>query len=250
MSVVDAFLYAGEKECLAIRCAEYDGLVDRYVAVEGTHTFQGQEREVTPLAELKAIHPLLEQAVFTHWTATTPWERETAQRNSIKDVLQKDDWVLVSDVDEIVRRSALEKALNEWSPVRVTAFDLDQFYYRLNLKDEAETVLTARLMRYEYVTSPQALRCLRPRAFERVVVDAGWHFGWLGDAERLSQKLQAFAHEELNTPEFTDPAFLQGCIQGRYTLHNGHLLSRVEIDDSFPRLVRESPERFAGLIEE
>jgi len=245
--IVDAFMFCGEKECLAIRCAEYDGLVDRYVAVEGTHTFQGQERQVTPLAELKAIHPLLEQAVFTHWTATSPWERETAQRNSIKDVLQKDDWALVSDVDEIVRRSVLEKALNEWTPWRVTAFDLKQYYYRLNLLDEAETVLTPRLIRDQDI-SPQALRSLRPRAFERPVEDAGWHFGWLGDVPRLQQKLQAFAHDELNTPELRDPGFLQGCIQGRYTLHNGHLLTKVEIDDSFPRLVRENPQLFQDLI--
>jgi beta-1,4-mannosyl-glycoprotein beta-1,4-N-acetylglucosaminyltransferase len=247
--ILDCFLYSGERECLEIRCREYEGLVDRHVAVEGTHTFQGKERTVTPLSELQAISPLLEQAIFTDWTATTPWEREIAQRNSIRDVIRQGDWVLISDADEIVRREVLERLLNESHPVLATAFDLEQFYFRLNLKDESETVLTARFVRSEYLAVPQNMRSLHLRPHERMVPKAGWHFGWLGDGERLSQKLQAFAHEELNTPELTDPAFLERCIQGRYTVHNGHLLTRVPIDDSFPRLVRENPERFKDLIE-
>jgi hypothetical protein len=247
--IVDAILYAGERECLEIRVAEYEGLVDKHLLIEGTHTFQGQEREITPFEELMAISPKIERAIFSQWVASTPFEREAEQRNSIKACVRAGDWILISDADEIVRHEVLEKALMVDSPARVVSFDLDQFYYRLNLKDEAETVLTPRLIRYEYLTQVQFLRRLRPNAHERVIPKAGWHFGWLGDVPRLQKKLKAFAHQELNTPELTDEAFLRGCIQSRFTLHNGHLLTKVPIDETFPRLVRESPERFEGLIE-
>jgi hypothetical protein len=246
--VIDAFLYAGELECLEMRVREYEGLVDRHLVIEGTQTFVGDEREVTPLDTLRLISPLIDQAVFSLWSTAKPFEREAEQRNSIKECVMAHDRVLVSDVDEIVRRECLEAALITSWRESVVAFDLNQYYYRLNLLDEAEQALTARLVRGQDMGKPQNLRSLTPRTHERVIRDAGWHFGWLGSVPKIQRKLKAFAHQELNTPELTETAFLEGCIRTRHTIHNGHLLTQVPIDDSFPRLVRENPQRFEALI--
>ena len=42
----------------------------------------------------------------------------------------------------------------------------------------------------------------RERAKFKVVSNAGWHFSSLGGVQIIMEKIEAFAHDELNTPEF------------------------------------------------
>lgn len=250
--IVDCFLFNDEWECLEIRISELEGLVDRFLLVEGNRYFNGEPRQPTPTDALKGLSPKIEQLIVEIPRQGGSWDREWAQRNAIKDGivdLSPKDYVLVSDVDEIPRRSAVEDSFRFLQNGMIAAFDLDQYYFRLNLRDTVESVLTTRLCRKENIQQVQNLRALRPRAFELMVPNGGWHFGWLGSPERTKQKLSRFSHQELNTPEIANEDYLATCHRLRMTAHNGHPLERVEIDDTFPLLVREHPERFAHLIE-
>jgi hypothetical protein len=263
MTVIDCFLLDNEWECLEIRLREYQGLIEQAVIVEGTRTHQGQPRELCDPMRLQGLcadygtkltHVIQElPEVVTDTDAEPSVMRAIYQRNAIMrgigDVADS-AMILVTDVDEIVRRSDLEKARDLlWKGYGQIAFQMDLFYYRLNLRDKVDRWFGPRMLRRGILGYPHGLRCHYRRADDHVLEQSGWHFSWLGSTEHQLQKIRSFSHPELNTPEIANADFLETCRRIRMTVHNGHLLERIPIDDSFPLLVQEQPERFKDLIE-
>jgi beta-1,4-mannosyl-glycoprotein beta-1,4-N-acetylglucosaminyltransferase len=141
------------------------------------------------------------------------------------------DILMVSDADEIPSAEAVRR----YHPsMGVTALSQPVSYYWLNAP-----------------TAPwRGTRIVPPVAFERsrnlndfrglvetVIEPGGWHFSYLGGAERVVQKLSSFAHIELATSEHM-----------MKTITELNASSFREIDETFPRYIRENPERFAHLI--
>lgn len=252
MAIYDCVTFAGEWECLEIRVRELDGLVDHHIVVEGDRTFTNQPKAGASFRRMMDISPKIIRAIVPLDGCETPWEREYKQRNAIMDHIKNasgDDLVMVSDCDEIPRRAAFERGL-ELAPIKEqVCFCLDQYYFRLNWRDPADVVGTARLLRKSKITEPQKLRSIRPRAHETALERSGWHFGWLGTPEQAKAKIESFAHQELNTPDIANVAFLETCHRLRMTAHNGRLLQKLPIDDSFPIAVRENHGRYAHLID-
>lgn len=250
--IVDCVLFHDEWECLEIRVRELDGLVDIHHVIEGDRTFSGELRPAASFRRLLDISPKIIRTTVSLADLPSAWEREYAQRNAILRAIanrEPADLILISDVDEIPRRESFEQAL-ELAEIRdCVGFECQQFYFKLNWRDAADKICGPRLLKRKNLTEPQRLRSINPRGWETPLDNAGWHFGWLGTPERAKAHIEAFAHQELNTPDIANVAFLETCQRLRMTAHNGHLLQKLKIDDSFPLAVRERPERYAHLID-
>jgi len=76
------------------------------------------------------------------------------------------------------------------------------------------------------------------RAAER-----GWHFSFLGGVERIRDKLAAFSESQVNTPENSDPAHLQRCLEtGADMFHRKDDFAQKEfvpLDSSYPACIEE-----------
>ena len=83
----------------------------------------------------------------------------------------------------------------------------------------------------------------------RVVEDGGWHFSFMGGEEKVREKLLAYAHQERNQPQYTDPQAISRRLErGEAVGGMNYRLQSVPLDESFPRYLLEHRDRFASWI--
>ena len=131
--IFDCFTFFDELDLLQIRLDEVGSIVDRFVLVEATKTFQGDDKPLVFEREKMRFAPWLDKiehviidfpAVIPHLSnksaktwgkdRATAWDREFYQRDQILRGLNgagPNDLIMVSDIDEIPRRTALEQML-------------------------------------------------------------------------------------------------------------------------------------------
>lgn len=255
--LIDCCLYLDEAELLDLRIEILHPYVDRFVVVEAAQTFSGNDRK-----------PELRHGHWIHATGarvecllmpkvdnpcSDAWGRESAQREHISQSdafigASPEDWLLLGDIDEIPRPELLEDLMAILPHGKFAAFQQTWYYYWLNARDDQEKVLGTRLCRKKDIASPALSRSLNLRPFEMLVPNGGWNFAWLGSVERLQKKIEAFSHQELNTPEFKDEAFLSYCRAAGQTAHNSHQLTFCEIDETYPKAIRENLSRWQKHI--
>lgn len=260
--IYDAFMFCAELDVLELRIHTLGPVVDRFVLVEGSQTFQGQPKPMVYKEHASRFKPILEQygCELIHVPVTVfpmtdnPWEIEYFQRNAIlrglKDALP-DDLILVSDVDEIPNpgmvlavAGAHESRLLPADAV--VCCEQVLYAYTLNWRHTRPWYGT-RMLRRSAIDFLQELRStVMPRPGEKVLKGAGWSFSSFGGAQAVREKLQAFAHSECNTPEHTDPAHIERCIQeGRGILPTDNFdMVWAEVDDTYPPYLVAHPEQF------
>ena len=143
--VYDCFIFFNELELLKVRLEELNPYVDKFVLVESHETFSGKDKplyysenkELFKEFEDKIIHVVLPK---TNLNGT--WQREAHQRNQIVRGLQgcqKDDIIMVSDLDEIPRGSQLNQVIKPISNIEeLVVFCQHQYYgYYFNMKQRS-----------------------------------------------------------------------------------------------------------------
>jgi beta-1,4-mannosyl-glycoprotein beta-1,4-N-acetylglucosaminyltransferase len=168
--IFDCFTFFRELDILDARLSELAKIVDHFVIVEATHTFQGDPkplyfadnaRRFAAYAD-KIIHVVIEfpndiQPRKLHdWSPA--WRREFYQRDQIVRGLSSAgpaDLVIVSDVDEILRANKLNEAIQTRQRYDLTIFEMPIHLFFVN--------------RVSYATNPKApdIRWLGPRMIEK-----------------------------------------------------------------------------------
>lgn len=207
MKLIDAFPINDEMDVLRVRLDLLDGLVERVLIAEGSHTHQGRPKPMA-LDGVK-LPPQAERircdlSGHPH-TDDGNWTREGLQREylllrleALFDSGEADPETLVisSDADELVDPLSLPRIIQatEQGPVLLHmrmifygSWELPQGWYHakaFRLKD-----------------LPDSLTQLRLRFDLPSVEDAGWHVSYRGEEADLQRKLEAFAHGENMEPE-------------------------------------------------
>jgi beta-1,4-mannosyl-glycoprotein beta-1,4-N-acetylglucosaminyltransferase len=223
VTIYDAFLFSGEFDLLYLRVSELASVVDHFVVVEATTTFQGRPRVVAPLESDPRLAPFMSRlhhvVVDDLPRDATPWVAEYVQRNAlgkVRSYAEPTDLVILSDVDEIPSRRAVGLAM-ERPEGEILALDMRFFYYGFNWEqpvrwDRARVVRAKVLDRL----SPQELR-LFPYP-DTVLPDAGWHFSYFYKraelVERIRSKVNSFSHREYATEKYLDDGYLSFCATG------------------------------------
>ena len=136
MKIFDCFTYFNEEQMLKIRLHELYSCVDSFVIVEASKTFTGNSKPFYLEDIGEWINPFLDKIIKIKVDfpkdEMTSWEREYFQRNAIMDGLsfaKKNDIILISDVDEIIKSSVIQKLKNIKKPV---ALDNRQYFWNFN----------------------------------------------------------------------------------------------------------------------
>lgn len=205
MKIFDAFIFFNELEMLKIRLNVLSSVVSNFILVEAPITHSGKEKPLY-FNENKHLFSEFSDRII-HVKSNLPseafdgidinWTRERAQRSVIDIVLKKvalpEDFVLVSDVDEIPNPDTLLYIIKNYSgPIN---FLQTAYYYKLNWLHNTLWRGTG-LCRYsDYQAAERIRRC----ASVKETCLSGWHFSFMGGVDAIKTKIQSFAHQEFNT---------------------------------------------------
>lgn len=198
MRIFDCFLFNGEHEMLDLRVSVLKDVVDRFVVVESTETFQRHPKSLT-----LANRPLDGQLTYLIEDSDLPPEeniqesrlREKACREKIKEGLRDadpEDIVIVSDVDEIPHPDFVASFRTEYAHLAMlytVRLNMNLYYYHFNCRvidpcswfvpmvTTVERIMASPVHehRYDHWGNPE----LR---------GAGWHFAYFGGVEGILKK--------------------------------------------------------------
>lgn len=244
--IYDCFIFFNELELLDVRLHELYDEVDYFVLVESVETFRGKSKPLyydTNKAHFekfsdKIIHVIVKDRI----QITNPWIREEFQRNQIMQGLvdcDKNDIIMISDVDEIIRSNAISpiiKAVKKENGLPVVCQQTPYRFFLNTWESALNWAGTCALTYHELKkTSPHMLRLNRnnggPIFYYPVISNSGWHFISLGGLERYILKTESISHSE-----FDLPMNKTGFYMSQYLNEN---CLTVPIDGSFPKYIRD-----------
>ena len=267
--IYDCFSYFNEEDLLDLKLHELSHVVDYFVLVEATTTHSGLPKRLHYLENKsrfdefwnKIIHIVVTdmpvepheiQAAISpqdrHWLDTgyqlgDNWVRERYQRNQIMRGLtscKPDDVIIIEDADEIVRPSVLEniesKIVDGSNAVEQT---LNTYY--MNWQCTNMPWWGSKILRYRCISNPSEDRFHTPAS--QYIYNGGWHFGFLGGAEAIENKITSYAHQEFAISDVFNN--IEARLANRKdVLGRLYEYKVIPIDDKMPKYVLENPEKF------
>ena len=242
MKIFDCFTYFNEVDILRIRLEELGDLVDFFVIVEASETFTGSSKRFyfddIPSWIDKWKEKIIRVKVNFPQDVNTSWLKEYYQRNAIISGLslaEPEDIIIISDADEIINSNIVSQLKLIKKPVRL---DVKQYFWNYNWQVPQHCNQGARpiVARFKDLETHS---CQELRAGDwQTIPDAGWHFSFFGETEKIKKKIESFAHTEYDITEYkNDEAIL-------YRMNNGvdpfdrFPLKYYEIDQTYPKFVQ------------
>jgi hypothetical protein len=276
---IDTFMLHDELDMLEARLYELEGVPDlTHIIVEADVTHQDRPKPSYYLDNRERFAAWSDRIVHVWATdlptaadEPDPWSREMSQREHAITGLRQlgdiyhDDIILHGDVDEIPRPLYVTN-LPRWDGI--TAFGMVGLFWAVDWRYPATwwgtVACNARTLAHPYLQNgvgpfsnlrnrrniPADLSCLASGGWaygnpaflmpgrSTALHDSGWHLSWLGGAERAAKKLGSFCHPEV--ADRLDDAIADDNRYYREGVHvDGHKLAPVDVDETWPRYVRE-----------
>ena len=230
MKIFDCFMYFDEEVVLDLRLNTLNEYVDYFVVVESSFTHKGDKRKLRFNHEkfskfkdkiiylvydqepknIKIVRDNESEKEKSIKYILNAAHRENGQRNFISkglDIAEKEDLILISDVDEIPKLENLDlKNIKE----KLILFKQDMFYYKFNLRLPGLVWSGTKGCKKKNLLSPQWLRNIKDRKYSffridilfsktkynniKFIDDGGWHFSNIKTAAEIEYKLRSYLH--------------------------------------------------------
>ena len=230
MNIYDCFMYYDEDLLLDLRLNILDKYVKKFVITEATYTHNGSkkklnfninnfrkfkdkieyivvDRQPSNIKEIKAqdSKKIIEDKLILNGMARDYFQRECLNKGLQN--LEKDDLVIISDLDEIPNIQNLN-----FSEIKdnIVIFRQKMFYYKFNLIYDDYIWAGSKAVKYKNFISPQWLRNIKSKKYPSwrfdvlfsrkkysnlyYIDNGGWHFTCIRTPEDLEKKLLNFAH--------------------------------------------------------
>ncbi|WP_422720633.1 hypothetical protein [Flavobacterium sp.] len=240
MKIFDCFTYFNEQDMLRIRLEELGDVVDYFVVVEASQTFTGISKpfyfDNLPGWINKWKEKIIRVKIDFPTEANSSWLKEYYQRNAIAEGLtlaKSKDLIMISDADEIVNANIFKSKVN--TPTRL---DVKQYFWNFHWQAPAHCNQGARpvIVRKKHldISCAQELRASNLP----LVPNAGWHFSFFGEPEKIKNKIESFAHTEYNLDEYKNNQAILYRIENGIDPFDRFPLKYYEIDKSYPKFVQ------------
>mgnify|MGYP006266353373 FL=1 len=229
----DCFLYFDEKELLELRYNILKDVVDGFIITDGNRTFRGDSKPFTCVETIRELGlpedklQVLHVELPTPEECSIPWSREYAQRDALgvgMRMCPPDSVFFFSDVDEIPNPAKLLEAveLAKSDSERCVRLSMPMFYGRADLRvkdpkgDDTKAPnnwTCGTIVLYEHLKQTPSQIRQNPNDIVLGNCDAGWHFSWMGDAERMKRKVSSFSHCFDDIPNAVAPSDTEEMMQ-------------------------------------
>lgn len=245
--IYDCFMYFDEDMLLDLRLNILDEFIDYFVIVESKYTHQGKVKEKK--LNLSNFEKFRNKIIYIYNEDKTKnnnsWEQENFQRNLINQGItnaQPDDYILISDLDEIPNPKKINKIFEN----AYTVFKQNTFYYKFNLKNVSESNwYGTRCCKKKYLISPQQLRNDKIKSYPfwridkvfskkyHILEDGGWHFTYIKTPDDIKNKIKSFAHTEYNKKKYLNDNYLKKKIEnGEDLFERDFKFKRVDVNEN------------------
>ncbi len=283
--IYDCFAFFNELELLEIRLNELDEVVDKFVLVEATRTFQKQpkplyfqeNKHLFKAFEHKITHIVVDKypSFWKKFRVPTPWDYDDHQKEHILLGLKNckdDDVIIVSDLDEIPRAEKVkEYAYTEGIKVfrqYFACYFLNNICKKINDYEgkakaqinengfgwwQGSVMLSFKELR-TITKTIEKTRLQRDLSEPQVKIirEGGWHFSYMGGIERIIKKLESLAHPEFNIGSYKDVQKIKSLIaSGKSLFNENEVFQKTDIFNTnilFPKYVKENINKFQNLI--
>ena len=230
MNIYDCFMYYDEDLLLDLRLNILNKYVKKFVITEATYTHNGNKKKLNfninnfrkfkdkieyiivdqqppNIKEIKAhdSKKIIEDKLILNGMARDYFQRECLNKGLQN--LEKDDLIIISDLDEIPNLQNLN--FNEIRD-NIVIFRQKMFYYKFNLIYDDYIWAGSKAVKYKNFISPQWLRNIKSKKYPSwrfdvlfsrkkysnlyYIDNGGWHFTCIRTPEDLEKKLLNFAH--------------------------------------------------------
>lgn len=277
--IYDCIPFFNELDILKLRMHIMSPYVDKFVIEEAAVTFSGEPKPMV-FAENRELFNEFEDKILYVAVEDSPadikttHERDKFQKNQLiraLDNCRPEDIIIFSDVDEIPNPDALKEIIENFDPSKIYHLAQRMFYCFLNMEEISGNLLSI-TGEFSGVSKKQwlgtkvcsfgalpkegivSLREVSPENPASVrVADGGWHFGYMGGngetnvARRISDKVQAAAHQEYNESRYLKEA-VDRLLCGEDIFGRNAKFIRVEIDETYPDYLRAHKEEYSYLV--
>ena len=297
MKIFDCFMYFDEDVVLDVRLNFLDKFVDKFVIIESEYNHKGEKR--IPLFNINKFKKFKDKIKYILTSDIPPgiekinkedkqnevyrksifnaWKRENLQRNQIQRGLteaNKEDWVIISDLDEIPNLSEIDLKNTKDNLI---FFKQNMMYYKFNLKLEDYIWVGSKACKMKNLESPQWIRDIKDRKYSwwridtffskrkynniSFVENGGWHFSYLKNPKDIEKKLKSYLHHidyDLNP---VGEKGIQDMIDNKKTIYNikadqkenkfdgKNKLNKININ-LLPSYILENKDKLKDWIEE
>lgn len=261
--VYDCVMFFDELDMLELRFNILNDVVDYFVVCEAEETHSGQPKPLNILANWDRFKQWQHKMIYVNAGALSnglrnSWQRENYHRMCIAEGLmsaERNDWIIVSDVDEIPAPEQVAKLHNLETatepPYRYPAvkFEIAFYYYDMNHRVEQGWAVGA--ARFEVERDPNRIRtCSMVNNKPELELIGGWHFSYFGGPQAIIRKHAAFMHHAdpviADLPH--DPAYISNVIQSSTDLYGRDLkIVHVPTSDGLPRYVLDNAEVYQQM---
>jgi beta-1,4-mannosyl-glycoprotein beta-1,4-N-acetylglucosaminyltransferase len=251
----DTVILFNELDMLELRLNILDDVVDHFVICEATETHSGLPKPLNLLANWDRFKPFHRKIVYINAGELSngnrnSWQREYYHRTCITQGLhnaQPNDFVIVSDVDEIPDPEAVSYLKQLPQEADVIKFELAMYYYDMNHRVDQGWAVAA--MRFWREMDPNKIRTCAHEPWD-VYAPGGWHFSWFGGAEQIIAKHSSFMHHNDNgirdLPH--DPVYLANVVSASKDLFGRDLtIEHVINSDTLPKYVLDNMSHYRDL---
>lgn len=207
MKTYDCFTFFDELDLLEIRLNELDEVVDHFVLVEGSKTFQNNPKphyyEQNKQRFEKFAHKIIRVEIPEDRYTGDAWANEDMSFQSILEGLtaaHPTDIILLSALDEVPSKQTVMRIQSEKNLPCCVGMDFHYFYLNTKywLNNPGDLIWPG-----TYATTFEHLNKNRIGSFvahrkDIPKVFGGWHFSFLGDAKNAWAKTHSYSHAENN----------------------------------------------------
>ena len=226
--VYDCFAFFNELDLLEIRLNELNDVVDKFVLVEATRTFQKDHKPLYFEENKERFKPFLDKIIhvvvdkypnfWTKFRVPTPWDYDNGQKEFILEGLKDckpDDVIIVSDLDEIPN----PKKITEYKDKEgIKVFNQKFYCYFVNCmiisaqqeNKPAHLWSGSVMLNYRDMATIKKIRTFYRNGEKTslkytLIENGGWHFSYLGGIDTIIHKIESLSHPEVNKEEYKDP---------------------------------------------
>jgi beta-1,4-mannosyl-glycoprotein beta-1,4-N-acetylglucosaminyltransferase len=263
-------MYCDEDLVLDIRLNTLNKEVDKFVIAEATRNHAGQPKKLNfKIENFKKFKDKIQYVVIEDFPLNVKSHKKDWNDNHVRDQFQRnalvrgyknfdeEDLIMISDIDEIP------------DPEKIKQFDVKNKYAcflqknfqskinLLNITDE--NWAGTKICQKKNLKSPQWLRNLKikKRSFwnifrdkqPQLILNGGWHFSFLKNAESIKSKIISYSHQEYNTEEFTNIDNIEKQILKGEDLFKRNIKYKVvNLDNTFPNYIFKNKEKFKNWL--